>query len=156
MHVEDICRAFLAAVEAPAEQIHNEAFNVGRRGENYQIRDVAECVRRTVAGSRIEFAAGAEPDRRCYRVNFDKIGRVLPQFEPRWSVAAGVELLNGGTHPRFAGTAWTLAQLEGHRFMRISSASRRTCARAGSTGRIGGTGKKRAMRSRKYKMRDER
>ncbi len=115
VHVEDICRAFLAAVEAPAEQIHNEAFNVGRRGENYQIRDVAECVRRTVAGSRIEFAAGAEPDRRCYRVNFDKIGRVLPQFEPRWSVAAGVEQLDAA----FRRHGLTLAQLEGHRFMRI-------------------------------------
>ena len=30
VHVEDISRAFLAALEAPREAIHNQAFNVGR------------------------------------------------------------------------------------------------------------------------------
>ncbi|MCE5229779.1 NAD(P)-dependent oxidoreductase [bacterium] len=115
VHVEDICRAFLAIVEAPAEAIHNEAFNIGRPGENYQIRQVAECVRTTVPNSRIEFADGAEPDRRCYRVNFDKIRRVLPGFEPRWTVSTGVEEL----YAAFLKHGLTLDQLEGHRFMRI-------------------------------------
>ena len=40
-HVEDIARAFLAALEAPQEAIHNEAFNIGRDEDNHQIRDIA-------------------------------------------------------------------------------------------------------------------
>ena len=46
IHVEDICRAFLAVLEAPREAVHNEAFNVGSTAENYRIRDVAEIVQR--------------------------------------------------------------------------------------------------------------
>src|SRR6266853_2794176 len=42
VHIEDISRAFLAALEAPRELIHNQAFNVGRSEENYQIRDLAQ------------------------------------------------------------------------------------------------------------------
>ena len=35
VHVEDIARAFLAALEAPRELIHNQAFNVGtERGQS--------------------------------------------------------------------------------------------------------------------------
>jgi nucleoside-diphosphate-sugar epimerase len=30
VHVEDICRAFLAVLRAPRDVVHNEAFNVGR------------------------------------------------------------------------------------------------------------------------------
>jgi nucleoside-diphosphate-sugar epimerase len=33
VHVEDICRSFLAAFEAPREVVHDEAFNVGRAGQ---------------------------------------------------------------------------------------------------------------------------
>ena len=44
VHVEDICRAFVAVLEAPRERIHNQAFNVGISSENYQIRDIAAMV----------------------------------------------------------------------------------------------------------------
>ncbi|PYX06820.1 MAG: NAD-dependent dehydratase, partial [Acidobacteria bacterium] len=50
VHIEDISRAFLAALEAPREVVHNEAFNVGRSEENYQVRDLAEIVKETVPG----------------------------------------------------------------------------------------------------------
>src|SRR6202012_532967 len=51
VHIEDISRAFLAALEAPREVVHDEAFNVGRPQDNVQIRDIAEMVRDTVTGS---------------------------------------------------------------------------------------------------------
>jgi nucleoside-diphosphate-sugar epimerase len=116
VHVEDIARAFLAVLRAPRERVQNEAFNVGRNGENYQIRDIGECVRQTVPGSRIEFAAGASPDTRCYRVDFSKIARILPEFQPVWSVAQGVEELYAA-YRRFG---LTLKDLEGPRFMRVN------------------------------------
>ena len=46
VHVEDISSAFLAALEAPREAIHNQAFNVGQTEENYSVRELAEIVRR--------------------------------------------------------------------------------------------------------------
>jgi nucleoside-diphosphate-sugar epimerase len=94
VHIEDISRAFLAVLEASRERIHNQAFNVGRQGENYRVRAVAELVEAGVPGSRVTYAPGAEADKRDYRVDFRKIAETLPEFQPRWTVKDGVaELL---------------------------------------------------------------
>lgn len=93
VHIEDICRAFIAALNAPREVIHCKAFNVGRTEENYQIRDLAEIVRETVPGCRVDYAQGGGPDTRCYRVNFSKINRTLPEFKPRWNARRGAREL---------------------------------------------------------------
>ncbi len=53
VHIEDIARAFVAAVEAPRDRIHDEMLNVGNSEENYQIRDVAGIVQDVVPGSDI-------------------------------------------------------------------------------------------------------
>jgi nucleoside-diphosphate-sugar epimerase len=93
VHVEDICRAFIAILQAPRQLVHNQAFNVGRTEENYQIRDVAAMVEEIVPGSRVKYAEGGGPDLRCYRVNCDKIARTLPEFRPQWTVRRGIEQL---------------------------------------------------------------
>jgi nucleoside-diphosphate-sugar epimerase len=92
-HVEDISLAAAAALEAPREVVHDEAFNVGRTDENYQVRDVALMVEEVVDGSRVAFAEGASPDARDYRVDFSKITNALPSFQPRWTVRKGIEEL---------------------------------------------------------------
>ena len=93
VHIEDISRAFIAALEAPANDVWNEAFNVGQTDHNYRIRDLAEIVAAVVPGCRIEFAADAGPDTRSYRVSFEKIRRKLPAFQPRWDARMGAEQL---------------------------------------------------------------
>jgi nucleoside-diphosphate-sugar epimerase len=92
VHAEDIGRAFLAALEAPRDAVHNQAFNVGRDEDVVQIRDIATLVAAALDAP-VTFAAGAGPDKRDYRVDFTKIRRTLPAFEPRWTVADGVEQL---------------------------------------------------------------
>lgn len=91
VHIEDISRAFTAALHAPREVVHNQAFNVGRNEENYRIRELAEIVKETVPGCRIEFAPDAEPDTRTYRVNFSKIAELLPEFKPQWTARRGAQ-----------------------------------------------------------------
>jgi nucleoside-diphosphate-sugar epimerase len=93
VHIEDIARAFIAALEAPRDLIHNQAFNVGRTEDNYQIRDLAEIVRETVPDCRIDYAPDAGPDKRTYSVNFSKIARVLPEFNPQWDARRGARQL---------------------------------------------------------------
>ncbi len=90
VHVEDICRAFLAVLNAPRDAVHNQAFNVGRTEENYRVSELAELVRLAVPGCRVEYAPGGSPDKRCYRVTCEKIERALPQFVPRWTVPLGI------------------------------------------------------------------
>ncbi|HKF32974.1 MAG TPA: SDR family oxidoreductase [Jatrophihabitantaceae bacterium] len=93
VHVQDICRAFLATLEAPRELVHDQAFNVGRSQDNVQIRDIAEMVRDAVPGSKVSFADGAGPDLRNYRVDFSKLDGTFPDLKLRWSVREGVEEL---------------------------------------------------------------
>jgi len=120
VHIEDIARAFLAVLEAPRENIHNEAFNVGREGENYQIRDLADFVKEAVPDSRIEYEEGGGPDTRCYRVDFSKLAARVPEFRPQWTVPKGVAELLGA----FREHGLTFDDLEGDRFMRIRSIRR--------------------------------
>ena len=63
VHVEDISSAFLAALDAPRELVHDEAFNVGASSENYRIRDLAEIVAEVVPGARATFARRRRPRR---------------------------------------------------------------------------------------------
>jgi nucleoside-diphosphate-sugar epimerase len=93
VHIEDISAAALAALVAPLETVHNQSFNVGHNDENYQVRDLAEIVRETVPNSRIEYAPDGGPDLRCYRVDFGRIRKAIPGFQPRWTARRGAEQL---------------------------------------------------------------
>jgi len=92
-HIEDISRAFAAALTAPRERVHDQAFNVGRDADNVQIRQIAELVREVVPGSVITFADGAGPDIRNYRVDFTKLEDTFGELKLRWTVRDGVEEL---------------------------------------------------------------
>jgi nucleoside-diphosphate-sugar epimerase len=115
VHVEDICHAFLAVLQAPREVVHNQAFNIGRTEENYQIRDVASIVEEIVPGSRIKYAEGGGPDLRCYRVNCDKIYRTLSAFSPQWTVRRGIEQL----YTAYKEHGLTLEEFTSTRYIRI-------------------------------------
>jgi nucleoside-diphosphate-sugar epimerase len=115
VHIADISRAFLAVLEAPRGLIHNEAFNVGRPEENYRIRDLAQIVAETVPGSCVEFAEGAGPDRRNYRVNCAKIAQVLP-YRPVWDARQGAQEL----YEAYQRVGLALDEFEGPRYRRIS------------------------------------
>lgn len=93
VHVEDIALAFRCAAEGSSDRVRGEAFNVGRSDENYRIRDVAERVARSVPGCRVTYDRDAGPDVRNYRVNCDKLPRLLPAFRPRWTLDAGIRQL---------------------------------------------------------------
>jgi len=116
VHIEDISRAFIAAVEAPEETVLNQAFNVGQTAHNYRIRDLAEIVASVVPGCTLEFAPDAGPDKRSYRVSFEKIKRTLPAFKPQWDARKGAEQL----YAAYRASEVTLEEFEGPRYQRIA------------------------------------
>ncbi len=116
VHIEDISRAFIAVIEAPRKLVHNQAFNVGRNEDNYQIRDLAEIVKETVPNCRIEYAPNAGPDKRCYRVDCSKIAQTIPNFQPQWDAKKGaVEL-----YESYKKVGLTLEEFEGSKYQRIA------------------------------------
>lgn len=116
VHVEDICRAYVAALEAPREAVFNQAFNVGTTTENYQIRELADLVEEIVPGCKVEYATDAGPDKRCYRVDCNKIARVLHGYKPQWTARRGVEQL----YQAYKSIGLKLEDFEGPKFMRIA------------------------------------
>jgi len=70
-----------------------------------------------VPGCTIEFAGGAGPDARNYRVDCSKIARTLPAFQPRWTARTGARQL----FEAFRAADITLDQVEGFRFRRIGA-----------------------------------
>jgi nucleoside-diphosphate-sugar epimerase len=116
VHIRDIIGAALSVLEAPQDAIHNETFNVGRTEENFRIRELAEIVAETVPGCRIEYAAGGGPDKRCYRINCDKIRRVLPNFRPQWNARKGAQEL----YDSYRAAGLTAAETDSGRYTRLT------------------------------------
>lgn len=112
VHVLDIAHAFEQALVAPRVAIHNQAFNVGRSGENYRVRDIANLVADVVPDCVVAFADGASADIRDYRVDFGKIEATLPGYLPSWTLRRGIEQLyeayrdGGMTSSAFQGPAY--------------------------------------------------
>ena len=116
VHIEDISRAFIAALNAPRDVVHNQIFNVGRTEENYIVKDIAEIAKETVPDSKIEYARDAEPDKRSYRVDFTKIATALHEFKPQWTARLGAKQL----YEAYVKAGIVLEDFEGPRYRRIS------------------------------------
>ena len=115
VHVEYICRTFIAILNSPREVIHNQAFNVGQNKENYRIRDLAEIVEGTVPDCQIEYAQDAGPDKRTYRVDFGKVQRTIPDFQPGWDARLGSQEL----YDAYRESEIKVEDFEGPRYKRI-------------------------------------
>ncbi len=114
-HIRDISQAFVCALDAPEAAVYNEAFNVGQTAHNYRIREIAEIVAEVVPGCRLAYAPDAGPDKRSYRVSFEKIRRAMPAFQPQWDARRGaVEM-----YEAYRAANLDLASFEGPRYQRI-------------------------------------
>jgi nucleoside-diphosphate-sugar epimerase len=120
VHIRDIVGAVLAAVEASREAIHNQVFNVGLTEENFRIRELAQIVAETVPGCRIEYAPGGGPDKRCYRINFDKIRHMLPSFRPQWTARKGAQEL----YDAYRAAGLRAEDMESGRYVRLTNIRR--------------------------------
>lgn len=94
VHIEDISRAALCAVTAPRQAVHDQAFNIGRNDANYQVRDIAEMVKRFVPQAELVITGETGGDLRSYRVDFTKAATGLPGFSAEWTLERGAEQLD--------------------------------------------------------------
>lgn len=120
VHVRDIVAAIIAVLEAPREVIHNQVFNVGQTAENYRISELASIVAEVVPGSSIEYDPAGGPDKRCYRINCDRIQRLLPGFRPQWTARRGAEEL----YAAYRAVGLTREDLETGRYIRMRQIQR--------------------------------
>ncbi|TNM67427.1 SDR family oxidoreductase [Streptomyces sp. NP160] len=93
VHGLDIAQAIRRVLTAPVEAVRGEVLNVGSEEQNYQVRDIAEKVAAAFPGCELSFGPPSA-DNRSYKVNFDKIKKVLPDFECQWDAARGAQQLH--------------------------------------------------------------
>ncbi|MEQ9563479.1 MAG: SDR family oxidoreductase [Woeseiaceae bacterium] len=88
VHVADICKAVVCALEAPDDAVCGQIFNVGCNDENYRVREIAEFVKAAYPECELTFGPSSG-DNRSYKVNFDKITNRLPGFSCEHRAADG-------------------------------------------------------------------
>jgi nucleoside-diphosphate-sugar epimerase len=93
VHALDICQAIDRALNADADRIRGAIFNVGSSNQNYRVIDIAQIVAKEFPGCTLSVGAPSA-DNRSYRVNFDKIGKILPDFKCEWTAEKGAAQLH--------------------------------------------------------------
>ncbi len=114
VHCADIARAFIAFMEAPRQTVHNRAVNIGANQENFQVRDIADIIAELLPQAEITYTGEVGHDPRDYRVNFDLLYSLLPDFKLAYNLRSGMEELHQALTGRF-----TAEDFEGDRFVRL-------------------------------------
>lgn len=94
VHVRDVCSAFVAGLDAPAEIVAGRAFNVGIPDGNYSVRQLAEAACSAVPGSSVIYTGEHGRDARTYKVSFKRILSELSDwYRPEWTLDRGAREL---------------------------------------------------------------
>lgn len=105
VHVLDVCKAIKLALNHKNISGKPLILNVGSSSSNYQIIELAKIVQAQVQGCKIEFLNNSSVknelikdrkiqdgvDSRNYKISFDKITKVFPEFECDFTVLKGVQ-----------------------------------------------------------------
>jgi nucleoside-diphosphate-sugar epimerase len=121
IHCKDIAHAFVAFMNAPREEVHNQAVNIGANKENFQVRDVADIVQDLVPAARIVYTGEVGNDPRNYRVNFDRLNTLLPDFKLEYDLRSGMEDL----HRAYIDHGFSATDFDGDQFVRLRTAKHR-------------------------------
>jgi len=95
LHCSDIAKAFIPFVSCPGEMINKQAVNIGANDQNFQVKEVALIVKELVPDAAIEYTGEVGEDPRDYKVCFDKLYRLFPEYCPDYTLRTGMEELLG-------------------------------------------------------------
>ena len=94
IHVKDVCKAILAGLIAPEENIKSKSFNIGIQNGNFSVRDLALAASKSVPGTKLVFTGEHGKDSRTYKVSFRRILNDLePWYKPSWTLEKGAKEL---------------------------------------------------------------
>ena len=94
IHIQDVCNAVKAVLEAPINLVNKRAYNIGIKNGNYTVRMLAENVKKNIEGSTLVFSGEHGSDSRTYKVSFKRILTELNNFyAPEWDLDKGANEL---------------------------------------------------------------
>lgn len=121
IHCKDIARAFIAFMMAPKERIHNQTVNIGSNQENYQVKEILNKVQSLIPKARVIYTGEIGADPRNYRVNFDLLSQLLPNFSLSYTLERGMEEL----YQRFVDYGFRASDFDGDQFVRLRTLKKR-------------------------------
>jgi nucleoside-diphosphate-sugar epimerase len=114
IHVRDMARAIDWAIGRGGDA--SLTLNVGNDEANYQVRELAEAVAKVVPGVETWVNPEGAPDKRSYRVSFERFRQLAPGHQPRYGLRETIEeLADGLERMRFAD-----AKFRDSSFMRLN------------------------------------
>lgn len=121
IHCRDIARAFVAFMDAPRDVIYNKVVNIGANTENYQVRDVLNKVQKLVPLANVVYTGEVGADPRNYRVNFDLLRELLPDFSLEYTLDKGMDEL----HRKYVENKFSAKDFESDQFVRLRTLKHR-------------------------------
>ena len=116
IHCRDIARAFVALRQgARRRRCTTRRSTSAANAENYQVRDVGDQVQRLIPAAKVVYTGEVGADPRNYRVNFDLLYRLLPDFRLQYNLASGMEEL----HRKMVEHGFCKKDFEGDQFVRL-------------------------------------
>jgi nucleoside-diphosphate-sugar epimerase len=111
LHIDDVCESFRCCIDWNPKVGKLTVLNVGQNEDNFRVIDIAKIIHSNVIGSELNYLDGSIDnngndlvkdrkiqdgvDTRSYKVSFDRIHKVLPNFKCKWTVEKGIkDLLN--------------------------------------------------------------
>jgi nucleoside-diphosphate-sugar epimerase len=97
MHVRDVARAYILLAEAEPEKVNGQIINVGSNEQNYQLLPLAKLLGDNI-GKPYELDWYGDPDKRSYRVNFDKVKQLgfKTNYTPEYATKEISQALESG------------------------------------------------------------
>lgn len=114
--VKDMARAIEWAVFRESDMGGEYlAVNAGSNEWNYQVRELAEAVADVIPDVAISINKDAMPDKRSYRVNFDRFKRLAPDHQPKVDLTTSIKELKDG----LAAMGFNDADFRNSQYMRL-------------------------------------
>ena len=120
IHVKDTSNAFIKVLEADPELVNGQVFNAGSNEQNIQIFNLAKLIAESI-NLPFNYEWYGSPDKRSYRVSFNKIKETLnfkPQYTPKEGAKEVFDALKdgrvSGDDPRTITVKWYKQLLEMH------------------------------------------
>lgn len=98
INVKDMARAIDWAIQRKtSEGGPYLLINIGEDGWNYQVRDLAKAVQKSIPGVRVSINKEAPPDKRSYKVSFKLFETLAPkEYRPQCDLLSTIQGLKNG------------------------------------------------------------
>jgi nucleoside-diphosphate-sugar epimerase len=96
INVRDMGRAIIWGIERDASAGNYLVVNTGSDVWNYQVKDLAFATQKILPNVNVSINKDAQPDKRSYRVSFDKFSKLAENFTPVHSLEQSIKDLYEG------------------------------------------------------------